>query len=319
MFSATGNFALSVAFAPTDSIDYKPANDSVTITVTAATLPPVVTTSGATAVASSSATLNGQATSNGTDTHVWFLYGTSSTLSGASQTAEQDIGSGFTNTNINFSLTGLTANTAYYFQAVAQNASGTTMGSIQSFTTPVAAAFTVAATAVTISQGATTGNTSTISVTPSSGFTGSVTLSAAVTSSPAGAQDPPILSWIPSGGQIGITGASAATATLVIYTTPASAAANQVPVNPAGRWYTTSGSVLACIALFWIPVRRRGWRNALGMVALSMALVFGAVSCGGSNTAGVVNAGTTSGSYTITVTATSGSTTATGTVPLSVQ
>lgn len=319
LLSATGNFALSVAFAPTDSTDYTTANDSVTITVTAATLPPVVTTSGATAVASSSATLNGQATANGTDTHVWFLYGTSSTLSGASQTAEQDIGSGFTNTSVNFSLTGLTASTTYYFQIAAQNASGATMGSIQSFTTPTAAAFTVAATAVTISQGATTGNTSTISVTPANGFTGSVTLSAAVTSSPAGAQDMPVLSWIPTGGQVAITGAGAASATLVIYTTPASAAANQVPANPAGRWYATGGSALACIVLFWIPVRRRSWRNALGMVALCLALVCGATACSSSNTVGVVNAGTTSGSYTITVTASSGSVTATGTVPLSVQ
>jgi len=55
--------------------------------------------------------------------------------------------------------------------------------------------FTITGTAVTLTAGATTGNTSTITVTPSGGFTGSVALTAAVTSSPSGAVDPPTLSF----------------------------------------------------------------------------------------------------------------------------
>jgi hypothetical protein len=55
--------------------------------------------------------------------------------------------------------------------------------------------FTLSGTAVTLYPGATTGNTPTITVTPSGGFTGSVALTAAVTSSPTGTQDPPNVSF----------------------------------------------------------------------------------------------------------------------------
>jgi hypothetical protein len=80
--------------------------------------------------------------------------------------------------------------------------------------------FTITGTAVTVTPGATTGNTSSIAVTPSGGFTGSVALTAAVTSSPSGALEPPTLSF-GSTSPVSITGAAAGTATLTISTTAA--------------------------------------------------------------------------------------------------
>jgi hypothetical protein len=55
--------------------------------------------------------------------------------------------------------------------------------------------FTVSGTAVNIAAGATTGNTAIITVTPTGGFTGSVTLTAAITTNPSGASLPPTLSF----------------------------------------------------------------------------------------------------------------------------
>ena len=70
---------LSVTFAPNDSTDYTIASASVTLSVTAVTSAPVVTTGSASVILGSSATMGGQATAEGSDTHVWFLYGTSNT------------------------------------------------------------------------------------------------------------------------------------------------------------------------------------------------------------------------------------------------
>src|SRR5206468_2759215 len=73
--------------------------------------------------------------------------------------------------------------------------------------------FNISATAVTVSKGATTGNSSTITIQPLNGFTGSVSLGASLTSSPAGAQFPPTLSFGAT-TPLSIIGAGAGSATL---------------------------------------------------------------------------------------------------------
>jgi len=224
--------------------------------------------------------------------------------------------------NISAAVSGLSANTTYYFQAFAQNSVATTSGSIQSFVIGGAAGFTISGTAITLAKGSSSGDTSTITVTPSGGFSGTVALSAAITNRPTGAQDPPIFSWTPSNAQVALSGSGAASATLTIITTPSTVGANQGPENPASRWYGTSGAVLACVALFWIPSRRRGLRNMLTIVALFVALGGGLLACSsGSNTigGGSGNSGTTSGTYTITVTAASGSTSVSTPISVTVQ
>ena len=199
------------------------------------------------------------------------------------------------------------------------NASGTSAA--VTVTSPASSNFTVSGTAVTLAPGATTGNTSNITVTPAGGFTGSVALTASVTSSPAGAQYLPSLSF-GSTSPASITGTSAGTATLTITTTAATSAALVHPKRPGVPWYAAGGATLACILLFGIPARRRSWQTMLGMVALLVALTGGVLACGGGGSTGgggTKNPGTTAGTYTVTVTGTSVSTTATGTVTLTVQ
>ncbi len=81
------------------------------------------------------ATLAGDVNTNGSDTHAYFIYGTSPNLAGASRTPSVDPGTGAGPSAFNASVTGLTVNTTYYFQLVATNAAGTASGSIVSFTT----------------------------------------------------------------------------------------------------------------------------------------------------------------------------------------
>jgi hypothetical protein len=177
-------------------------------------------------------------------------------------------------------------------------------------------------TAVSVAPGATTGNTSTITVTPGGGFTGNVTL-AATSNYPSADPAAPTFSF-GSTSPVSITGASAGTATLTITTTAQSSigctAANQVPSQ--FPWYSGGGAVLACVLLFGIPARQRRWLSMFGMLALLIALTSGLLACGGSSTqtcTPTINPGTATGTYTITVTGTSGAITETSTVTLTVQ
>ncbi|MDR3774192.1 MAG: FG-GAP-like repeat-containing protein [Terracidiphilus sp.] len=185
--------------------------------------------------------------------------------------------------------------------------------------------FDVSGKSVTVTPGATTANTSTITVTPAGGFTGSVALTAALTASPSGASDLPTFSFGVTAPVL-ITGASPGTATLTITTTAATSGALSYPMRPGLPWYAAGGSVLACLLLLGIPARRRGWRSMVVLLVLLVALAGGVLSCGGGGNGGGGgggggggNPGTTAGIYTIKVTGTSGASTQTGTVTLTVQ
>ncbi len=165
--------------------------------------------------------------------------------------------------------------------------------------------------------GATSGNTATITVTPSGGFTGAVALTAALATSPNGATDLPTFSFGAT-TPVSITGASAGTGTLTVSTTAATSSALVRPNTPGTPWYATGSAALACLILLGIPARRRRWRSMLGMFVLLALGAMGLVSCS-KNNSNSGNPGTTTGTYTITVTGTSGSITQTTTVTLIVN
>ena len=166
---------------------------------------------------------------------------------------------------------------------------------------------------ISVSPGATTGNTSTITVTPSNGFTGAVDLTCAVTG-PSGATDPATCTLASS--SVTISGTTAQTDVLTANTTASTASLGK----PAGLfWPSTGGAVLALVLFFGIPARRRVWRSLLAL--LFFVGVLGALSgCGGgSSSSGGGSGGTTAGTYTITVTGTMGTITQTTVVSLTVQ
>jgi len=139
--------------------------------------------------------------------------------------------------------------------------------------------------------------TSTISVTPSGGFTGVVILSCSIAGS---AAIPPTCS-IPT--SVTITGTTVGTAILTIHTTAATNATNLPRSNffPVG-----SGSILACLLLLGIPRRSRSWRKIFGVLlfAVSIGTIVGCGGGGGSSVGGGGSTGTSGtilGTYTVTV------------------
>lgn len=162
---------------------------------------------------------------------------------------------------------------------------------------------------ISIVPGATTGNTATISVVGTNGFSGTVNLACSIT--PVAANDPPTCSLSPS--SVTLSGTTVQTSTLTVFTTAATSAL----IRPV--WRPLGGTALAVILMFAFPRKRRSW---LAMLVVLAILVCGSVvACGGkSSGSSGGNPGTSAGTYTVTVKGTSGTTTATiSTVSLTVQ
>ena len=103
-------------------------------TFTTDALLPLVTTTPASYVTTSSASLNGDVNPNGLPTSIWFEYGVKSdTLT--SVTPAQDAGSAAVLAGKWASISGLTPETTYYFRIVAQTGTSVVHGSVLSFTT----------------------------------------------------------------------------------------------------------------------------------------------------------------------------------------
>lgn len=105
---------------------------------TTAAQPPTVSTSAASSVSESGATLRGTVHPHGQATEVWFDWGTNADLSGAASTSRAPAGSGNSVTNAQAVLGSLQPGRQYYFRIAASSAAGTQRGNIQTFTTPVA-------------------------------------------------------------------------------------------------------------------------------------------------------------------------------------
>ena len=197
--------------------------------------------------------------------------------------------------------------------------SGGSAANTVTVTIPANANFTITGNSFVLTKGSQSSNTSAITVTPTNGFVGTVALTAAITASPAGAQDLPTMSFTtPS---VNLAGPNAANSTLTFTTTGASSAKLVDPPGPWMRWSTAAAPVLACVVLWFVPLRRRLWRNMMMFAGLAILIVGGVAACGGSGGGGGGggNPGTTSGQYTITITGTSGATTVTNTITLTVQ
>jgi hypothetical protein len=322
-----GSDKLQAAYTPdaASSAFYDSTTGSVSITVTAPLIIPAVTVTPSSAsitnADASTVTVavsggNGNPTPTGTVTLASVDYSSAAAvLAGGSATINLPAGA------LQIGTDTLTA--AYNPDASSFSIYGSASGTgTVTVTIAPASDFKITAAAVSVTRGATTGNTSAITVTPAGGFTGSVVLTAAVTSSPAGAQYSPTLSF-GSTSPVAIAGGNAGTATLTISTTAATQSALAYPARPGAPWLKAGGAALACLLLFGIPARRRTFRSLLGMLVLLFVLAGGMLACGGGGGGGGGGntgiAGTTAGSYTVTVTGTAGNLTETATVNLIVQ
>ncbi len=103
------------------------------MTFTTLPMAPTATTDSASAVGTTTATLNGTVNANGSSTTVTFQYGLSTSY-GTTVTADQSPVTGSTDTAVSKAITGLTNGLTYHYRVVAVNAGGTTYGADMTFT-----------------------------------------------------------------------------------------------------------------------------------------------------------------------------------------
>jgi subtilase family serine protease len=285
---ATGTDTLTATYTPdsTSSPTYNSATGTGSVTVTAIQTPTVtvspspasITTAQTTTVAITVAASGGYATPTGTVTLSSGGY-TSSAVTLASGGASITVPAGAL-------ATGTDTLTATYTpdSASSQIYAKSTGTSTVTVSTSVASGFSLSAANVTLEPGATSANTSKITVTPTGGFTGSVALTAQITASPTGANDLPTLSF-GSTSPVVISSASAGTATLTISTTAPTTGALALPPQPSSRWIGAGGAVMACLVFFFIPVRRRSWLRRVSVVLIAVFAGL-AIACSGGSGGG---------------------------------
>jgi len=301
---ATGTYPLVVLYS--GDATYNSTTGSANVAVTyVKVLTPSVTVTPASSSVDSSQSLSVTVSVTGTGATPT---GTISLSGGGYSPTTQTIGTG-TCTNVNCAFT-IPANTlsagpqtlVATYSGDPNYASGNSTAAV-SVTPSVFAVAATAPTAVSTPGGSTT---STVTVSTSTDYVGTVTLTCALTASPAGASYLPACSISPTTATLTSTTASG-TATATISTTAATSALAypKLPGKSRGIFGAAGGALLAFVVFLGIPARRRSWRSMLGVLVLMMML--GSLSaCGGgsSSTTSTGTTGTTAGTYTFTVTAT---------------
>ena len=114
-----------------------------TFKTAAITKAPVVTTGPSRDITASSATIGGTVNANGMATTYYFEYGLTPAFGGKVPLAPQSAGSGTSAVAVTTPLTGLKANTTYYYRLVAVNSDGISNGANMTLKTTSAALMTV--------------------------------------------------------------------------------------------------------------------------------------------------------------------------------
>lgn len=313
-----GTNALSASYSGDSSFNASTA--TATLTVTQA-VPAVGLTASSTTVnpgvnVTFTAVVDTTSYASGPTGSVTFYNGSTALGSAVPVTSATDK-NGFPEATASFSTTTLPAGnnsiTAVYsgdtnFTTVTSSAVAVT---VSSNVTPT---YSVTGGAVTLSAGATSGNTVTVTASTTTGFSGTINFTASLTTEPAGAVDPPSITLSPTSVTLSSSTASA-TSTATISTTAPSNGALSYPNRD--RWYKAAGGVaLACMLFFGIPARRRAWRVMLSLLVFLVSVA--GVGCGGGG-GNNGNSGTTAGTYAFTITATSGSSSQTAQVTVNVQ
>jgi subtilase family serine protease len=184
---------------------------------------------------------------------------------------------------------------------------------------------TVAASSYSLALGTTSGSvtaggqaTATVTVPTSSYYTGTLTLSCAVSTLISSPSHVPTCSLSSASASMTAGAQSPNPITLTIYTTASSSTCTVDNRNaPHLPWKTGGGMVLACLVLFGLPRHRRRVRGLLMAVLLGTVFASSIVACGSkveSCTTTTVP-GTTAGLYTVTLTGTGTPSAQTGTNP----
>jgi hypothetical protein len=179
--------------------------------------------------------------------------------------------------------------------------------------TPATGTASVAVTSVSYSMSATgvmvapgTPGNSTVTISSTNGYAGTVSLICSVTSSPSGASDTPTCTATQTVTLSATT--TSGTASVTVNSTAATSGLIWPKVRLGCGWTARGGALLALILVPWISKRRRSWA-ALILLLIGLTLIGDFTACGGGGGGGTTpvmpsNPGTTAGNYTITVTGT---------------
>jgi hypothetical protein len=156
--------------------------------------------------------------------------------------------------------------------------------------------------------------TSTLTVMPSNGFGGPVSITCALSSGATGSNNPTCS--VPA--SVSISGTVAQTATVTVSTTAATSASAKRPTNLL-IGLSGGGVAFAGVLLIGLPRRRTLWLSMLWLVVLGTALLPTGCGRGGIGTPSGGSPGTTAGTYTFTITGANGSITGSTTLTVTVQ
>jgi trimeric autotransporter adhesin len=159
------------------------------------------------------------------------------------------------------------------------SATGTTSVLVTAVAPPT---FTLSATSPpTIAPGATA--TSVVTVNGSNGYTGAVTLSCVLTSSPAGATNLPTCSAAGSSVSLSSTVTTGTASVSVNTTAPTSGSLRPGSFDDSNWFRAAGGSMVVALLIFFVPFDKQKWRNLLSAFMFVIALGFTAVGCGSSS------------------------------------
>jgi hypothetical protein len=139
--------------------------------------------------------------------------------------------------------------------------------------------------------------TATATVSAGTNYSGTVNLTCSLTSSPAGAQSLPTCSISPA--SVTLQTGGSATSVLAVTTTAASTSLLR-PLRDGSWTRGGDGAILAVLAIWGIPRRRRRWLSMLVILLIGACATIGC--SGGSKSTGPSIAATTAGTYTFTLT-----------------
>jgi hypothetical protein len=286
-----GTYTLSVTYSGDNN--YTAGTATVSVKVTTAVLPtPTVTVTPASTTILSTQSLNLTTTvagTGGTPT------GTVTLSGGGYDSPAQTLSNGSATFAIPANSLALGTDTfTVTYSGDANFASSTGTATVMVSAGTVSTFAISATTPLPIAAGATA--TSGVTVTGSGDYSGAVSLTCALTSSPAGAVNPPSCSIGPS--SVVITSATTTGTTTATVSTTAPSTAS-LRLGNSGWFKTAGGTVTLGLLLFFVPGRWRKVRKMLSVLVLVSALGFAAVGCGG--TASPSGVGTTKTTPTVTV------------------
>lgn len=278
---AVGTGAITVSYS--GDTNYSPATKGATVTVTAVILPtPAVTVNPSASTLSANQSLTVATTvagSSGTPT------GTVTLSGGGYTSATQTLASGASSFTIpagSLSVGTDTLTVSYSGDATYTSASNTAAVTVTAAPVPT---FTLAATSpAAIAPGAAA--TSTVTATGSGGYTGAIALSCTLTSSPAGAIEPPACSIPSPTVTLNSTTTTGTSAVSVSTTAPTTSSLLPGPFDRSGWFKTAGGTVAVAFLLFFVPGRTRKLRKVLSAFMLVAAVAFAGIGCGGTTTTG---------------------------------